>query len=191
MNMGRFERQTRFFGKKGQKRIRNAHVVVVGAGGIGSHVIQQLAFLGVGGLTIIDPDELEETNRNRLIGSYYCDPIPGTKKVYIAERLIHSIDPSIKVKVVPKKLRTKESFTAIKNSDYVFGCVDNDESRFILNELCIAFEIPYFDLASDIKNNHYGGRVFINFDENGCLYCYDLLDLTKYKCKSNFSRSEK
>ena len=81
MNTGRFERQVRLFGKEGQERIKNAHVAVIGAGGIGSHVVQQLAFLGVGCLTIIDSDDLEETNKNRLIGSRYDDPIPGTKKV--------------------------------------------------------------------------------------------------------------
>ena len=72
---------------------------------------------------------------------------------------------------------SKEAFSEIKKSNYAFGCLDNDGSRLVLNELCIAFEIPYFDLASDIitdGNLSYGGRVFVNFDNNGCLYCYDL-----------------
>jgi len=80
MDTDRFERQIRLFGEDGQKKIQNASVAIVGAGGLGSHVVQQLGFLGVGSLIIIDPDELEETNRNRLIGVHYDDPIPGTKK---------------------------------------------------------------------------------------------------------------
>lgn len=177
MNTKRFERQIRLFGKEGQKRIQNARVAIVGAGGLGSHVIQQLAFLGVGCLTIIDPDELEKSNLNRLIGACHDDPIPGTKKVAIAKRLVDSINPSIKIYTIPKKLRTQETFSAIKKSNYVFGCVDNDGSRLVLNELCSAFEIPYLDLASDIMNDGhslvYGGRVFVNFDDTGCLCCYN------------------
>lgn len=180
MDTDRFERQIRLFGKDGQKKIQNASVAIVGAGGLGSHVVQQLGFLGVGSLMIIDPDELEETNRNRLIGVHYDDPIPGTKKVDIAKRLINTIDPSIKVEVVSKELRTEEAFSKIKKSNYIFGCVDNDGSRLILTELCSAFEIPYFDLASDIINNEefdfsYGGRVFVNFDDAGCLCCYNII----------------
>ena len=182
MNTRRFERQIRLFGKEGQKQIQNARVTVVGAGGLGSHVIQQLAFLGVGCLTIIDPDELEKSNLNRLIGARHDDPIPGTKKVDIANRLVDSINQSIKLYTVPKELKTKEVFTEIKKSNYVFGCVDNDGSRLVLNELCSAFEIPYLDLASDIiKDEHsldYGGRVFVNFDNNGCLCCYKVISLS-------------
>lgn len=177
----RFDRQIRLFGKEGQDRIKNARITIIGAGGLGSHVIQQLAFLGVNNLVIIDPDELEETNLNRLIGARYDDVIPGTKKVDIAKRLVNSISNSIKLEVLPHKFTTKEAFSIIKKSDYVFGCLDNNAGRFILNELCIAFEIPYFDLASDIINDHglnYGGRVFINFDENGCLYCYGIISAT-------------
>lgn len=178
MNTSRFESRIGFFGKNGQEKIQNAHVAVVGAGGLGSHVIQQLAFLGTGHLTIIDPDELEEKNLNRLIGVRYDDTIPGTKKVDIAKRLINSINPFIRVDTVPYNLMTEKAFSEIKKSKYVFGCVDNDGCRLVLNELCIAYEIPYIDLASDINPENclvYGGRVFVNFDDNGCLYCYELI----------------
>jgi molybdopterin/thiamine biosynthesis adenylyltransferase len=179
MDSGRFERQIRLFGEDGQKKIQNTRVTIVGAGGIGSHVIQQLGFLGVGSMAIIDPDELEETNCNRLIGAHYDDPIPGMKKVDIAKRLINMIDPSIKVEPIPKELRTEEAFSQLKEAKCVFGSVDNDGSRLILTELCSAFEIPYFDLASDIiKENSglsYGGRIFVNFDDNGCLCCYKIV----------------
>ena len=180
MVIDRFERQERLFGKEGQNRIENAHVAIIGAGGLGSHVIQQLAFLGVGCLSIVDPEDLDETNLNRLIGARWDDPILGTKKVDIARRLVNSIDCSIKVNTVHDELMCKEAFSEIKKCNYVFGCLDNDGSRLVLNELCIAFEIPYFDLASDIITDDslsYGGRVFVNFDSNGCLYCYDLISV--------------
>lgn len=176
MDLNRFDRQISLFGEEGQRKIQNSHVTVIGAGGTGSHVIQQLAYLGIGYLTIIDSDNLEETNCNRLVGAKYDDPVPGTRKTDIAKRLINSINPSIQIKTIHKNLIAEESFSEIKSSNYIFCCVDNDGSRLVLNELCVAFEIPYFDLATDInsENNNlvYGGRVFINFDNEGCLMCY-------------------
>lgn len=179
MSLDRYNRQELLFGKEGQKKIRKSDVGIVGAGGLGSHLIQQLAFLGVGKMAIIDPDEVKETDLNRLIGSCENDVTTGAKKVDVAARSVHSIDPSIDVRVIAKNLIDEESFSEIKKSSYVFGCVDNDGARLVLNELCVAFEIPYFDLASDIQVENgdvvYGGRIFVNIDTNGCLYCYNLI----------------
>jgi molybdopterin/thiamine biosynthesis adenylyltransferase len=117
------------------------------------------------------------------LGAHCEDVILGTKKVDIAKRLIDWIDPSIKVESIPKELRTDEAFLKIQKSNYVFGCVDNDRSRLILTELCSAFEIPYFDLATDIIKEEsdliYGGRVFNNFDGNGCLCCCNEISLSE------------
>lgn len=177
--LNRYERQLRLFGEDGQEKIRESYVAIVGAGGLGSHLIQQLAFLGVGKFAVIDPDELQETDLNRLIGSRPDDITGRVKKVDIAKRLVHSIEPSADVAAIPKDLIDEVSFSAIKKASCVFGCVDNDGARLVLNELCTAFEIPYFDLASDIENKTglvYGGRVFVNLDNLGCLYCYGLID---------------
>jgi hypothetical protein len=182
MSSDRYERQLPLFGKEGQEKIRESFVAVVGAGGLGSHLIQQLAFLGVGKMAIIDFDELKRTDLNRLIGSCSCDVTSGARKVDIAARLVHSIDPSIDIIAIPKNLIDEESFFAIKKASCAFGCVDNDGARLVLNELCVAFEIPYIDLASDIENKTgliYGGRVFVNIDSNGCLYCHDQISTSQ------------
>jgi hypothetical protein len=182
MSSKRYDRQTSFFGEKGQQLIQKSNVAVVGAGGLGSHVLQQLAFLGVSKILVIDPDVFEETNLNRLIGSYPDDIEKTTKKVDIASRLVKSINPNIDVTTIPENLIHKKSFSALKKASCVFGCVDNDGARLVLNELCSAFEIPYFDIASEIDNNAtlaYGGRIFINTDNRGCLYCYDLISTTE------------
>jgi molybdopterin/thiamine biosynthesis adenylyltransferase len=179
ISLDRFNRQELLFGKEGQEKIRKSDVGIVGAGGLGSHLIQQLAFLGVGKMVIIDPDEVKATDLNRFIGSCQKDVTNRVKKVDVAARTVHSIDPSINVSVIPKNLIDEESFSGIKKSSYVFGCVDNDGARLVLNELCAAFEIPYFDLASDINVENgdvaYGGRIFVTIDSNGCLYCYNLI----------------
>jgi molybdopterin-synthase adenylyltransferase len=101
MRMARFDRNMRFFGEEGQNRLRNTTVALVGAGGLGSHVIQQLCMLGVGTLSIIDADVVDDTSRNRLIGAEPSDAAAGTLKVDVGERLAKSIDPTVGVLSTP------------------------------------------------------------------------------------------
>ena len=178
--MERSDRNIRFFGKDGQNRLRAAKVAVVGAGGLGGHVCQQLAYLGVGEIRPVDCEELDVTNLNRYVTAYADDPIPGSPKVDLCERLILRVDPSIVVQKVHAPLRSAEAFEAIRTADYVFGCLDNEGSRLILTELCSAYLRPYFDLATEIipgDEPNYGGRVCVAWDGNGCLVCHDEIDL--------------
>lgn len=181
MDSQRFSRQEQLFGEKGQKKISASCVSIVGIGGLGTHVVQQLSLLGVEHLILIDNEELDKTNTNRYIGARYTDPIPGKLKTDIGERIAHEINPDIKVEMVQDSVVSKEAFKFIKKSNYVFGCLDNDGARFILNELCSAYSIPYFDIATDIlpeNPSKYGGRVCVAWDGHGCLYCYDEIDQT-------------
>lgn len=182
MIIDRFDRNVRFFGKEGQERIRVANVVIVGVGGLGTHVVQQLSVLGVGSVGLIDSEELDETNLNRYVGARYDDPIPGTRKVDLCERIVRSIDPTIRVCKVFDFVVSEEAFAAIRKADYVFGCLDNEGSRLILTEMCAAYCRPYFDLASDIvagDRPSYGGRVCAAWDGNGCPVCSGVLDLAE------------
>ena len=72
------------FGMEGQTALRNGSALCVGAGGLGSHVIQQLALYGVGTIVVADHEELSTSNRNRYVGAWHDDPIPGSPKVSIA-----------------------------------------------------------------------------------------------------------
>lgn len=171
----RFLRHMPLFGESGQQRIRQTRVALVGAGGLGSHVLQQLAFLGVRQLAVIEPDELDDTNRNRLVGAQCHDPA-GMDKLAIAERLVRSIDGNPVIEPVHSSLISIEAYEAVKSADVTFGCVDKDGPRLILNELCSAYEIPYIDLASDVlpgEPPEWGGRVVSNWDGGGCVVCLD------------------
>lgn len=178
----RFERNIGFFGKEGQNRLLAQRVCVVGAGGVGGHVLQQLAFLGVGAIDVIDPEELDVTNRNRYVPSENSDPIPGTLKVDIADRLITRIDPAIKVSKIPYSLRTRQAFEAVIASDFVFGCVDTDGIRLLLLMLCAANEKPLMDISSDTEKQdelRYGGRVSFFSKSRGCLLCLRQIDASE------------
>jgi len=176
----RFDRNERFFGAEGQKKLNNSKVVLVGCGGNGTHVAQQLAHLGIAELYAVDKELLDETNLNRYIGSRHNDPADFPIKTKIIERTVNAIDSNIIIHPIQNTFLSYEAFDAIKKSDYVFGCLDDDTARFILNELCLAYKKPYIDIATDIfpgKPTLYGGRVFINWNGNGCLHCMRLLDI--------------
>ena len=178
----RFDRNERLFGKEGQQALSRTRVAIVGVGGLGTHVVQQLALLGVGELTLIDHEELSASNRNRYIGAWHDDPIPGSFKVELGQRLSKLIDPSTKVSVISDRFPSSTALKALSDSDYVFGCVDSDGVRFVLNETCLAYKRPYFDLASDVPEpNYYGGRVTFVTGDNGCLYCRELLCETEVR----------
>ena len=178
MNDERYDRNIRFFGKEGHGRLADASVAIGGIGGLGTHVVQQLALLGVRRLVLIDHEELDKTNFNRYVGVRHDDPVPGTLKVAVGERTARDINPDIEVAAIPEQLATKNAFAKIIESDYVFGCLDNEGSRLILTELCQAYSKPYFDLASDImpEDGVCGGRVCVSWNGEGCLVCYGELD---------------
>jgi hypothetical protein len=178
--MDRYDRNIRFFGAEGQRRLRAASVAIIGCGGLGTHVAQQLALLGIGRFFLIDDEDLDDTNRNRYIGAKTTDLIPGSRKVNLAERTIHEIDPAIEVQKFYGPLRSPEAFQFVRTADYVFGCLDNEGSRLVLTELSAAYDRPYFDLASDIipvTPPMYGGRVCVAWHGDGCPVCLNVIDM--------------
>lgn len=176
--MDRFERQRRFFGADGQDRLRSTRVLIIGVGGLGSHVVQQLAYLGAGRLVVVDPDVLDETNRNRLVGAWASDPL-GMPKVAIAHRLVAAIDPEIDIVAHQRDLRDAVVEREIRDADWIFGCVDNDGARLLLTQMCAEARKPYVDLATEIfvSEGHadWGGRVCVAMSGRGCPYCLRLL----------------
>ena len=177
----RYDRNIRFFGEKGQEKLRGTKATLVGVGGVGGHLAQQLALLGLESIGLIDAEELDDTNRNRYVTARAADQVPGTPKVDIGERLIKEVDPSINVIKVQDSLISDAGFRAILQSDYVFGCVDSEGARLVLTELCAAYRLPYFDIASDIEVgavSRYGGRVCAARGE-GCLVCLRQLDMAE------------
>jgi hypothetical protein len=177
----RLERNVRFFGELGQERIRSTTITIAGAGGLGCFVAQELALLGVSKLYIIDSEELAVTDRNRSVCASSSDPIPGSRKVDLCGRMIRAIDPAIRVKVVHDSVISQQAFGVILSSDWVFGCLDSEGTRFVLNELCSAYAIPFVDVATDIppgERVRYGGRVCFATGL-GCLVCLDQIDMNE------------
>ena len=170
-------RNIALFGAEGQRRLRATTAAVFGGGGLGSPLCQHLAFLGLRGLNPVDDEDLDDTNRNRFVGARHSDAVPGTAKVDIIARHVKGIDPTIQVRPIERTLLSEDAFQAVREADWVFGCFDEDGPRLILSELCIAYDKPYIDLASDVPEpGIYGGRVTLSKQGTGCLKCRGLLD---------------
>jgi len=127
-------------GVDGQTRLRAAHVLLIGAGGLGCPAALYLASGGVGRLTIADPDVVDLTNLQRQI-LYRTDTI-GASKSESARAALHAINPE--VEVVPLVLRlTGEALEgAVGAADLVLDCSDNFETRHAVNRACVRHARP-------------------------------------------------
>ena len=177
----RFDRQISLFGLDGQVALERCSVAIVGLGGLGSHVSQQLAYLGVRKLTLIDMDIVTRSSLNRVIGATPEDAEAGRSKVEVGEREVLRILPRAVVSAVPASFVSEQAFAAVRNVGLLFGCLDNDPIRFALNEFAQAYQIPYMDLASDTHQESdgevgFGGRILYSVGGERCLVCCDLLD---------------
>lgn len=174
-----FSRQVPWFTEAGQRQLGRMRVGIVGAGGTGSQAVQALVFMGVRNFFVIDFDLADETNMNRLVIATAADI--GTLKVILARRFIKSVAPASRVDAVQENLRSPQAIDALKGVDVIFGCVDNDGARLVLNELALAYRIPYFDLgvginATDGVVSEAGGQVAAVVPSGPCLNCMGLID---------------
>lgn len=125
----RHDRQIRAFGRDGQHRLRAATAAVVGAGGIGSLIVQGLAHLGIGRLIVVDPDVVETSNLNRLAGATPDDARDGTPKAEAAARTARRIDSRIPVQAMTESILDTDVWLSLRCADLVFGAVDARAGR--------------------------------------------------------------
>lgn len=175
-----FDRQIAWFTRDGQQQLARLRVAVVGCGGTGSQTLQSLVYLGCRNLVLVDSDVVVPSNMNRLVTATAADI--GTPKVILGRRVIRSVAPDARVLVFEKELRAPEVLDALKGVDVLFGCVDNDGARLILNELALAYGIPFFDLSVgiEVEEEHVevvGGRVSTVLPGGPCLHCMHEIDL--------------
>ena len=128
-------------GLEGQKRLKAAHVLIVGAGGLGSPVILYLAAAGVGTLGIVDFDIVEESNLQRQV--IHSISNIGKSKVASAKERVAAINPSINIKEYNTLLNRQNAIDIIKDYDLVAETSDNYPTRYLINDVTISLGIPY------------------------------------------------
>ncbi len=111
-------------------RVRRARVAVVGAGGIGWELARLVSAMGVQHVTLIDGDQLEPLNLNRLVGATVEDAVAGLPKVDVLARMLRAHDPERVVETVGKPFPSPEAVAAVTASDLVLLGTDSDRARF-------------------------------------------------------------
>ena len=121
--------------KEAQERLLASKVLVMGAGGLGSGVIMNLAAMGVGQIKIIDDDIVEESNLNRQIIHKYKNI--GRAKVISAKDWVQEFNSDIKVELDKINLNELNYFNVIQGYDIIVDCFDSYESKYMLNEIAL------------------------------------------------------
>ena len=121
--------------------LRQRKVLVVGCGGLGGHIIDQLARVGIGSIRAVDGDVFEETNLNRQLLSEV--PLIGTGKANAAAERIRRVNPHVSVEAVEEFLTEANAAALLKDCDVALDALDNIRSRKILASACENAGVPY------------------------------------------------
>ena len=128
-------------GPPGQKALLDTDVLVVGAGGLGSPVIQYLAAAGVGTLGIVDDDAVERSNLQRQI--VHADADVGRPKVESAAEYVADLNPDVTVEPHETRLDAGNVEEMLAEYDFVVDASDNFETRFLVNDACTLAGVPF------------------------------------------------
>jgi molybdopterin/thiamine biosynthesis adenylyltransferase/proteasome lid subunit RPN8/RPN11 len=177
-----FDRQVRAFGEDVQRLLGRLHVAVVGAGGTGSAVSEQLIRLGVGVLSIYDPQKFEASNVNRVYGSGVSDK--GTAKVTLLERLAAQVGLGTVIHAVRDSIYRREVAKGLREADIIFGCTDEDAARSILQQVAFRYGIPVLDMGVKIDSaqgalRSVAGRMTALYPGTSCLFCRGRIDAAR------------
>jgi adenylyltransferase/sulfurtransferase len=162
----RYSRQIAFIGEENQERLKSAHVVIAGAGGLGCPVAVYLAAAGVGNITIIDPDRVDLTNMNRQI--LHWDQDIGREKACSARDKLLQLNPEINIDAMTVAASRENAAALTKGASLIIDALDNFDGRYILNRAAQEHAIPLIHGAVC----GYDGHVTTIFPgETACLRC--------------------
>ena len=166
----RFEKQIilKNVGVKGQKKILNSKVLIIGVGGLGCPLLTYLAASGVGTLGIVDYDRVEISNLNRQ--TLFSIKDVGKYKVDQAKSLINKTNKKIKIKIFKKKISSKNIKSIIKDYEVICDGTDNFETRYLINDEC---KKNRKILISAAISKFYGHLYKFNFKKKtSCYRCF-------------------
>lgn len=164
----RYSRQIliRGFGKEGQQKLKNAHVLVAGLGGLGSPASTYLVAAGVGHLTILDAERVELSNLNRQVLHWQLDV--GRSKAGSAIEKLWAMNPKAKIESRLETITRGNAGKLLKGADIVVDGMDNYPARYLLNETCVHNRIPFIHGAVE---GLIGQLATILPGEGPCLRC--------------------
>ncbi len=142
----RYDRQEvlKHIGREGQEKLSNSSVTIVGAGSTGTVAAELLARAGIGRLTIIDHDIVEESNLNRQV--LYAEADVEKPKAEAAAKRLREINSQVEVKA--EKMHLSQDNVETLQSDVVLDCTDNMQTRLLINDYCKREDIPWIYAAA-------------------------------------------
>ena len=141
----RYQKNIGEIGKEGQKKLFNSHVTIVGAGGLGGTLFENLLRAGVGNINIIDYDVFDQTNLNRQLLSSVENI--GMKKVEAAKNRAIDINPDCNVTAIDEKLTSENAQRLLGETDVICDCVDSISLRFAIQKTARALQVPMVHAA--------------------------------------------
>lgn len=161
----------------GARRLADSTVAIIGLGGAGSTVADQLAHMGVGHLMLCDGDILKDVNLSRQTGAGPADY--GEFKASVAERTIRHANPTVKVSLFVEEFPHPDSYLALREADLVVSCVDSAAARHEINKFGRRYLVPIIDVGATIRRrsddlNTVSGHTARILPDSACLECLGL-----------------
>lgn len=193
-----YDRQVRAFGTYGQHLIGQSRVAIVGVGGTGSSVAEQLARLGTGDILLVDPDHFETTNRMYGTFAYPAkklwwqiwkrSPLSDKKVDLVASHLRH-INPDIRTVALHDSIVHHSVAKRLFDRDFIFLCTDEHWGRSIVNQVAYQYLIPTINMgmavtAKDSTIESAIGAVDVLFPDKACLWCKQYLNSKRIAAES-------
>lgn len=176
-----YDRNIRAFGPAIQGALGDLRVGIVGCGGTGSIIAEQLVRLGVKRVLLVDPDRLSESNLTRVYGSTVAD-VDRPKVEILAEHLSR-IAVGVRCETVQAMVSVEPTARQLVGCDVVFGCTDDNAGRLVLSRFATYLMTPVIDCGVLLSSGEHGeligidGRVTVLSPGQACLVCRGRIDL--------------
>lgn len=162
----RYKRQILLFGEEGQERLKKAHIFIAGAGGLGSPIAIYLAVAGIGTITIVDMDTVDQSNLNRQI--LHTDRDVGKKKTLSSVEKLRDYNADITINAIDATITGDTIPGLVGRADGIVDAMDNYPVRYLLNRAALEKKIPFFHGAI---RGFYGQATTIIPGQTPCLEC--------------------
>jgi adenylyltransferase and sulfurtransferase len=155
-------------GLQGQIKLKNARVLIIGAGGLGSPASLYLAGAGIGTIGIVDADKVDESNLHRQV--IHNEDWVGKPKVESAKHHISKFNSKVNMVTYEENLTPQNALSIIKEGDWhiVMDATDNAPARYLVNDACVSAKVP---LVSGSAIQWEGQATVYNFKNGPCYRC--------------------
>lgn len=182
-----FDRHVRAFGEEAQRMFGHLRIAIVGGGGTGSPVFEQCLRLGFGDILVVDHDDFDVTNVNRVYNSRCSDE--GKPKVQIIERTAWDIDLPTTVRTIQGSINDSAVARQLLHADVIFGCTDKELPRAILCRIATRYLIPVIDMGVVVSSANgvltgVTGRITTMFPGTSCLMCRERISPAMIRAES-------